>query len=113
MKENKIVSLAKFSEIIHKMQKAEEIDENFNNCLQMANGDNYYMGVANFLAIDIIKLLELIFNDKDEILTFWIYQCDYGSTYYKDDHTIDGVGVKLSSHAELYSYLCGEPIMDE
>lgn len=53
----------------------------------------------------VVELLENMFNDKD-ILSWWLYDLDYGRKY-KDGYITeaDGTEIDLSTPEKLYDYL--------
>ena len=53
----------------------------------------------------VVRLLEEIFDDKD-IISWWIYELDYGKEY-KDGYLKDdnGIIIDVSTAGKLYDYL--------
>lgn len=58
--------------------------------------------------IVVVKLLENMFNDKSELISWWIYEQDYGRTYSIGDLEVNGVAIDLTTTEKLYDYLISE-----
>ena len=55
----------------------------------------------------VVKLLENIFNDKD-IISWWLYECDYGRNFKVGDLQVEGKQIDLTTSEKLYDYLIEE-----
>ena len=56
----------------------------------------------------VVKLLENMFNDKGEVISWWIYECNYGRDFSLGDLEVDGVEIDLTTPEKLYDYLISE-----
>lgn len=52
----------------------------------------------------VVKLLENMFNDK-ELLSWWVYELDYGRKYKKGYLIDNGINIDISTAGKLYDYL--------
>ena len=57
----------------------------------------------------VIELLEKIFDDTEDIISYWIYELKFGTTY-KDGcvSELDGTIIDISTADKLYDYLVKE-----
>lgn len=58
----------------------------------------------------VVKLLENMFNDKGEVISWWIYEQDYGRSIGINDIFDDRIGkyIDLTTPEKLYDYLISE-----
>ena len=110
--ENKI-SLEEFTKIINKIKSVRELDSKYYNLMREFDKDNYNISVASYLEQTLIDLLKLVFDDKDETLEYFIYECDFGKSYEKGDWEIEEKNVKLYTIEDLYSALCGNILFED
>ena len=110
--ENKI-SLEEFTKIINKIKRARELDNKYYDLMKEFNRDNYNVEITCYLEIELIKLLKFIFDDKEEALEYFIYECDFGKSYEKGDWEIEEKNVKLYTIEDLYSALCGNILFED
>ena len=53
----------------------------------------------------VVKLLENMFEDKDNTISWWLYEKDYGRNYKIGDMSVNDVGIDLTTPEKLYDYL--------
>lgn len=102
-----------FIEIINKLREVNDfVDETNNKARKLDDAIISDFFNASSLSISheniVVKLLENIFNDKD-ILSWWLYELDYGREYkkgyLKDENGFD---IDVSTASKLYDYLIKE-----
>lgn len=109
-----IISKEAFCDIINKLIKTNDfIDEVNAKARKLDNAIESDFFNASSLSIsfetDVVYLLGLMFNDleKESILSWWIYEQDYGrakgTAIWKNDKYID-----ISTPEKLYDYLVKE-----
>ena len=56
-----------------------------------------------------LSLLEFIFNDKDQWISYWIYELDFGRDYRDGSVTYaSGEAIPMKTAEELYDFLINE-----
>lgn len=55
-----------------------------------------------------VELLEHIFNDSNEWITYWMYELNFGKSWHEGCIKIDGEDLKLQTTRELYDFLIEE-----
>ena len=102
-----------FVDIINKLKEVNDFVEETNERAKKLN-DAIISDFYNTMSLSIsheslvVKLLENIFDDN-EIISWWLYELDYGRKYfdgciqYKNCKDID-----LSDEGKLYDYLVGQ-----
>ena len=109
--ENKI-SLKEITKIINKIKRARELDNKYYDLMKEFNKDNYTISVAGYLEQTLIDLLKLVFDDKEDTLEYFIYECNFGESYEKGDWEFEEKNVKLYTIEDLYSALCGNILFE-
>ena len=104
-----IVSKEEFVEIINRLKETDEVVCKVNNIFDNTADSIMTCNLnATHLMIChediVVKLLEKIFNDED-VLTYWLYEKNYGRDYKKDDIIVNGKKIDLSTPEKLYDYL--------
>ena len=110
-----MITKQEFVNIINRLRNYNDlqnkIDELFEN-----NIDNQEMGFMNAGSICIghepvvVKLLENMFNDRGNWISWWLYEQDYGRSVRIDDVFNEEIGkfVDLTTPEKLYDYLIKE-----
>jgi len=106
-----MINKDEFIKIIERLRDAKDLINNVNNLFRNskeyilndfadANGMNIYFDDI------VINLLENIFNDKSETISWWIYEQDYGRSF-KIGNFIEENNKKidLATAEKLYDYL--------
>ena len=105
-----MITKQEFIEIIDKLKEVNDFVNETNDKARKLN-DAIISDFFNASSLSIshetivVKLLKNMFNDKD-ILSWWIYDLDYGSKY-KDGCITENNGtiIDLSTPEKLYDYL--------
>lgn len=105
-----MITKQEFVEIIERLRNYNDLQEKINNLFDDLI-DNKEQDFCNAGSICIghetivVKLLENMFNDND-IISWWIYELDYGTSYKKGCIVDkDGKEIDLSTAEKLYDYL--------
>lgn len=79
--------------------------------------NNYYgdacAGCFPTLESNLITLLEVITDDKDEWIQYWAYELDYGRNYESGKVTIDNKPVSLKTVRDLWDMLTDNPHFED
>lgn len=102
------MSKEEFINIINKLKETNDIENKINelfrscsnNCINDFN--SYYLSTNESI---VIELLEIIFKDTDEWISYWIYELDYGRKWKKNSIIDNGKSIKLKTASDLYDYL--------
>lgn len=111
-----IISRQEFVKIINRLRDYEDLKNKINDLFKdsIDNREMDFMDAGSICIgheTIVVKLLEKIFNDRD-ILSWWIYECDYGRNFrmgsisQEKNGTI--VNIDLSTPEKLYDYLVEE-----
>lgn len=108
-KYDNILSKKEFTKIINKLKNIDELENNVNSLFRKSNNDmirdfSYCMISASNSAL--IRILEKMFKDDDEFISYYIYELDYGKEY-KEGSIIDkdNKPIDISTPEKLYDYL--------
>lgn len=108
-----MITKKEFIEIINKLKEVNDFVNETNNKAKKLN-DAIISDFFNASSLSIshenivVKLLENIFDDKD-IMSWWLYELDYGRKFkkgYLQDES--GLDVDVSTAGKLYDYLIKE-----
>lgn len=105
------ISQKEFIEIINRLREVNDFVEKTNNEARELK-DSIESDFFNTMSLSIshesivVKLLEKIFNDKEGIISWWLYELDYGREY-EDGCFIDEDRsyIDISTAEKLYDYL--------
>ena len=107
-----IISKEEFVDIIEKLKKRQDFVHETNKKVRELNDAiivDFFDADSLHIAHDdiVIKLLRNMFNlQDDDVLSWWIYEEDYGRTYKDGDITkADGTIIDLSTAEKLYDYI--------
>lgn len=105
-----MISKEKFVSIINEMKELHDIEDKINDLSRECNNDSIRdFGFFSYMTCQddiILDLLCTIFNDHD-IISWWIYDLDFGRAY-KDGCITENNGntiIDLSTSDKLYDYL--------
>ena len=111
-----MITKQQFVEIINKMKVTDDFVNEINDKTRQLRETlddsfvDFFDGNSLFVAHTdlVVKLLENMFNDNN-IISWWIYELDYGRQY-KDGCIQDenGNNIDLSTSEKLYEYLVAE-----
>lgn len=105
-----LIGRDEFVEIIDKLREVNDfVDETNTKARELNDAIITDFFNASSLSIShesiVVKLLEKIFNDKD-ILSWWLYELDYGRKYEKGCITDENNNqIDVSTPEKLYDYL--------
>ena len=107
-----LISKEEFVEIINRLKDTQDtvdkVNELFNNTIDSRISD--YLNASSLMICHediVVELLKKIFNDK-EILSWWLYECNYGRNFKIGDLAYNGVNVDLTTAEKLYDYLVNQ-----
>lgn len=104
-----ILNKKEFCKIINNLIKTEECIEELNAVFKKHNKDITLMSLLYNENIDIINILEIMFNDYEEYISYWIYELDFGEKYHDGCITEnDGTNIILKTPENLYDFLIKE-----
>lgn len=104
-----MISKEQFISIIDKLKEVDDFVKETNDRARKLN-DAIISDFFNASSLSIshenivLKLLENMFNDE-EILSWWLYELDYGRKYKKGCFTDNGKNIDISTAGKLYDYL--------
>ena len=102
-----------FVDAINRLKAANNLQDDIDNLMEHAreNIENDFMNACalmiNHEAL-VVKLLEVIMDDQDENISYFIYELQYGAEYEPGCYTINGKEVDISTPENLYDYLISE-----
>lgn len=108
-----MITKQEFVDIINRLRNYNDLQNKIQDLFR-DNIENEEMDFMNAGSICIghetvvVKLLENMFNDKGEVISWWIYEQDYGRTYSIGDLEVNGVEIDLTTPEKLYDYLISE-----
>lgn len=105
-----MIDKLEFISIINKLIEVNDfVDETNNKARQLNDAIVSDFFNASSLSIShetvVVKLLENMFEDKDNTISWWIYEKDYGRNYKIGDMSVNDVGIDLTTPEKLYDYL--------
>lgn len=104
-----MITKQEFVDIISRLRDYNDLQNKIQELFK-DNIDNKEMDFMNAGSICIahetivVKLLENMFDDTD-ILSWWLYECDYGRTFGIGDLEENGKQIDLTTPEKLYDYL--------
>ena len=101
---NPIISKSEFRQILNKLKENEEFIDEINNVLRKFGRDGYIFLTG--LEDTIVRLLENIFGDTDQWISYWVWEKDFGKNY-EDGDAVDENGdiIHIKTAEELYDFL--------
>lgn len=106
------VSLTKkeFVDIINRLRESSELVDKIDELFRKSR-DNIECDFCNGAGLQIshegivVKLLEKLMQDKNENISYFIYELDYGKEYQEGCISDDNGNVDISTAEKLYDYL--------
>ena len=105
------ISKKEFIKIINRLKETNDFVNDVNNKareLDEAIESDFFNAMSLSISHEsiVVKLLEKIFNDKEGIISWWLYEIDYGRGY-EDGCFIDEDRsyIDVSTSEKLYDYL--------
>lgn len=105
-----MISKKKFVEIIGRLRDYNDLQDKIQDLFR-DNMDNQEMDFMNAGSICVshesivVELLKDMFNVKDDLISWWLYECNYGRDFSLGDLEDNGVEIDLSTPEKLYDYL--------
>lgn len=108
-----MITKKEFVDIINKLKQVNDfVDETNDKARQLNDAIISDFFNASSLSIShetlVVKLLENMFNDDVGIISWWLYELDYGRKFELGDFRIDEKPVDISTPEKLYDYLIKE-----
>lgn len=104
-----MISKEEFIEIIDRLKETDDIKTQVNRIIRNSTdsclSDFTDAGSIMICHEDlVVKLLENMFNNND-VISYWLYERNYGRDYKTGDITDNGKKINLSTPGKLYDYL--------
>lgn len=117
---NKKVPLTKheFIDIINRLRESTELVDKVDEMFRKSR-DNIECDFCNGAGLQIshegtvVNLLEKLMQDKDENISYFIYELDYGRDYQEGCISDDKVNIDISTAEKLYDYLIVNYFMEK
>ncbi len=107
-----LIERNEFVQIINRLEErdnvVDKVNKIFRNTTDSVMSDS--MNAASLMICHediVINLLEKIFDDK-EIISWWLYEKNYGKNFKMGDFEVDGQQIDLTTAENLYDYLLKE-----
>lgn len=106
-----IISRDEFVKIIKRLRDYNDLQHEINNLFKNSidNRENDFTNAGSICVgheTIVVKLLENMFNDNTNLISWWIYEQDYGRTVSIDDiQDENGSDIDLTTPEKLYDYL--------
>lgn len=108
-----MIDKKEFVDIINKLKEVNDFVDETNDRARKLNDatiSDFFNAISLSISHEniVVKLLEKMFNDND-IISWWLYELDYGRRYRKGCFQ-DGKGknINISTPEKLYDYLTKE-----
>lgn len=101
----KLPSQEQFVDIIAKLKETEEKNTKFGNMMEEFSGSWFCSELAYPATEALMTLLEIVFEDESEWISWWIYEKNYGSRADLEAYYKNGDVIKLDTAEELYDFL--------
>lgn len=110
-----IISKEKFIKIINRLKNYNDLQDKIQDLFR-DNIDNQEMDFMNAGSICVghetivVQLLEKMFDDKGEVISWWLFEMDYGRTVSLEDiyDSATDKYIDLTTPEKLYDYLVKE-----
>lgn len=101
---NRLLSKEEFTKIIESYKKSFDFTDELNKLFDRYDCDGeIYPPIGSE---DVVTLLEFIFDDRDEWISYWIFELDFGKEY--EDGYVQGRNgeiIPLRTPEDLYAFL--------
>ena len=102
-----MITLEQFKSALSDIKRFQEAEDSINDGFKKLGQDSRIMITEPESVV--VRLLEAIFNDRGEWISYFLYQLDWGKKYEDGCITdIDGSFIRLSTIEELYNFLVKE-----
>lgn len=105
-----MISKKKFVEIINRLKDYNDLQDKIQNLFRdnIDNREHDFMNAGSICVSHesiVAELLKDMFNVKDDLISWWLYECNYGRDFSLGDLEDNGVEIDLSTPEKLYDYL--------
>lgn len=105
-----MISKKKFVEIINRLKDYNDLQDKIQNLFRdnIDNREHDFMNAGSICVSHesiVVELLKDMFNVKDDLISWWLYECNYGRDFSLGDLEDNGVEIDLSTPEKLYDYL--------
>lgn len=108
----KLISKEKFIRIMDNVKNTLQFQDSFGSLLSNCNVSGYF--VFPSCIDDLVDTLSLLFNDKDEWISYFVFDLDCGDKYcYGCAVREDGSDIVLITAGDLYDFLIENMEKDE
>lgn len=99
-----IINKSEFCRILSKLKKNEDFIDEINDILRNFGRDGYMFSTG--LEDVIVRLLETVFEDTDEWISYWVWEKGFGDNY-EDGDAVDENGdiIHIKTAQNLYDFL--------
>lgn len=99
-----IINKSEFCRILSKLKKNEDFIDEINDVLRNFGRDGYMFSTG--LEDVIVRLLETVFEDTDEWISYWVWEKGFGDNY-EDGDAVDENGdiIHIKTAQNLYDFL--------
>lgn len=95
-----------FIDTLNGLEHQSEIDNLCHNAFATILPSDYVTGYDNnVLYSKTIKLLQFLVKDKSDVLSYFIYDLEYGKRWKEDCFTENGIEYPLRNASELFDFL--------
>ena len=106
-----MISKEEFIRIINRLKETDEIKNKVNEIIRNSTDSmiSDYTDAGSLMICHediVLKLLEKMFNDTD-ILSYWLYELDYGKKYKAGCISDENGDIDIATPDKLYDYLIG------
>ena len=105
-----MISKEKFVEIIERLRNYNDLQDKIDDLFKenIENRENDFCNAGSICIGHesvVVELLKDMFNVKDDLISWWLYECNYGRDFSLGDLEDNGVEIDLSTPEKLYDYL--------
>ena len=113
-----MINKFEFINIINKLKEVNDfVKETNNNARKLHDAIISDFFNASSLSIShetiVVKLLENMFDDRDNMISWWLYENDYGRKFKMGSFSVNNVDIDLTTPEKLYDYLVKEKKKNE
>ena len=105
-----MVSKKEFVEIIERLKNYNDLQNKINSLFNnlIDNEENDFCNAGSICIGHekiVTNLLKNMFNDKDDTISWWLYECNYGRNFELGNLEVNGKAIDLTTSEKLYDYL--------
>ena len=108
-----VLTLEQFTDAINGIIDTNHKNEQFSASMEEFSG-SWFISELGLPATDtLLRVLEIIFDDRGEWISYWIYELDYGTRDDLSATNADGTPIPLKTIEDLYTLLIKNKIERE